>query len=213
MPGGKETTPCNHNTIKSSESLLLRYRSLPLPLADTDATKHGWKKSPSMVDTTRVRSHEAHRAGVAPETEARRQRVCAEVVGDSGHVTAPTAAPEQHTVGEPSGSETLRRSAVEDNVSGPSLLLVVRHRSPGNNFIRFSFLKVSFVLCFFCLFNLANYREKHGGGTNRRTSGLASCCHKLCCYGAAGKHPTCCCSLSLIPAATKETQLQNWVLI
>lgn len=105
-----------------------------------------------MVDTTRVRSHEAHRAGVAPETEARRQRVCAEVVGDSGHVTAPTAAPEQHTVGEPSGSETLRRSAVEDNVSGPSLLLVVRHRSPGNNFIRFSFLKVSFVLCFFvCL--------------------------------------------------------------
>lgn len=104
---------------------------------------------------------------VAPETEARRQRFCAEVVGDSGHVTArrrhQSSTRSVNRVAARRSGARRRRTTYLD----PRFNRLCSTENPEITLFAFVYVKVSFVLCFVLfLFYLANYREQHGDGMN-----------------------------------------------
>lgn len=147
---------------------------------------------------------------VAPETEARRQRFCAEVVGDSGHVTArrrhQSSTRSVNRVAARRSGARRRRTTYLD----PRFNRLCSTENPEITLFAFVYVKVSFVL--FC-FVFVLFSKLQGAARGRNESSrLSSCRHKLCCYGAAGKHPTCCCCLSLQPQK-RRTQPKNRVLI
>lgn len=113
-----------------------------------------------------------------------------DVSGSQRRRHSPTAAPGRHTLGQLSGNESLRSSAGGGRRLSAAELTAPAPapRAPPSNFTNaFVYFEVSFGGV------IEQTAARAPCATERRTSRLPSCCHNPGCYGAAGKHPTCCC--------------------
>lgn len=161
-----KTTPSNHNTIKSSESV----RKVS-PCWNHTQTRVGKKRKRPWCPRQLTNSP----CG-APEAKARRQRFYAELVGDS-----PTSQPRrrhQSCTRAANWAAARRSGARRRRTTGPDPRLNRLCRPTKITLFAFVYFEVSFVLCsgHFCFISQTT--------GNRWTSRLPSCCRELllwCC--------------------------------
>lgn len=142
---------------------------------------------------TRVRSRHAHK-GSAWSSAARSATSAARrtLGGSQRRRHRPTAAPGRRTVGHPSGDETLRSSAgggrrlCRGARCAPSCACTETPTPPFTTLRTLASIP-RWVFWGFLL------RKVQRGAAERRARRRPACCRGPGCYGAAGKHPTCCC--------------------
>lgn len=145
-----KTTPSNHNTIKSSESV-----SKVSPCRNHTQLNTGGGKKKNRPWCPRQLTNSP--CG-APEAKARRQRFYSELVGDS-----PTSQPRrrhQSCTRAASWAAARRSGARRRRTTGPDPRLNRLCPPPQNNFIRLRVFRGEFCVVFWAfLFYFANYGE------------------------------------------------------